>query len=454
MSSDDTPPKSFNLAIVGGGISGLTLGIALFQHNIPVTIYEAAAHFGEIGAGVSFGSNAVRAMRLIHPKIHEAFEKYSTGNQWESKARAFFTCRVGDARRADKDGFVREGKKVNDPLFDVNFPDSAWGGVYRAHFLDELVKEVPEGITKFGKRLVDVSDATDGSEDKVLYFEDGSTAQHNAVIGTDGIKSVTRKIVLGNDDPAARAVYSGKYAYRGLIPMDRAIELLGEEEASNTQMYFGYHGHLLTFPVEKGKTMNGQLILPTTVTIFVLILSAVVAFRSSKEWNDEKWVVTTSKEKMRKDFDGWGQTVQSIVNEMQKPDIWALFYHPPANTFYKGRICLLGDAAHATTPHQGAGAGMCIEDALILSSVLKEANNIKDVECAFAAYDEVRRPRSQRNVKASTESGMLYEFELEGDDLDKIEKNFTTRLNWVWNVNLQDEVERAKKIYVEGNAKI
>jgi salicylate hydroxylase len=92
----------------------------------------------------------------------------------------------------------------------------------------------------------------------VLHFADGTTAQHSAVIGCDGIKSKTRPWLLGKDDPASTAVFSGKYAYRGLIPMDKAIQLLGEEAALNSSMYLGYHGHLLTFPVQKGKTMNGM----------------------------------------------------------------------------------------------------------------------------------------------------------------------------------------------------
>lgn len=208
-------PKPFNLAIVGGGISGLTLAIALLQHNIPLTIYESAPHFGEIGAGVAFGPNAARAMQLLHPAINAAFEKCKTDNMWDSKSNTWFTVRVGDARKGDKDGFVRPGKKVGDALFEVRYTDnSRRGGVYRAHFLDELVKSVPDGIAKFGKRCVGIQDAGDGSGDKVVQFEDGTSARHNAVIGCDGIKSAVRKMVLGKDDPAATAVFSGKYAYR------------------------------------------------------------------------------------------------------------------------------------------------------------------------------------------------------------------------------------------------
>jgi salicylate hydroxylase len=429
MTSNDSAKKSFNLAIVGGGIAGLSLAITLLQYGVDLTIYEAAPHFGEIGAGVAFGPNAGRAMEMMSPKIYDAFMKCKTGNQSESKYNSWFTVRVGDARRADKDGFVKPGVKVGDALFDIPLSGGGGrGGVYRAQFLDELVKDVPDGIAKFDKRMVDLKDAQDGSGDMVLYFADGTTAQHNVVIGCDGIKSKARTWLLGKDDPAKDAFFSGKYAYRGLIPMDEAVKLLGEEVAKNSQMFYGYHGHLLTFPIQQGKTMN------------------VVAFNSRKTWDDEKWVVTTSKEEMEADFAEWGGQVEKIVGAMQKPDIWALFMHPPCDTYAKGRVCLLGDAAHATTPHQGAGAGMCIEDSYIMANLIKEANNVEDVQRAFIAFDQVRRERTQKNVKTSQEAGMIYDFELYGDDLDRIEENIMNRMGWIWNIDLQAQLEEAKNI--------
>ncbi|EUC39389.1 hypothetical protein COCCADRAFT_80694 [Bipolaris zeicola 26-R-13] len=429
MASADSPSKPYSLAIVGGGISGLALAITLLEHNVPLTIYEAASHFGEIGAGVAFGPNAGRAMERMSTKIFQAFLKCKTGNAYESKTSSWFTVRVGDGRKADKDGHVREGKKVGDPLYEIFLPPGGErGGVYRAHFLDELIKDIPDHVAKFDKRLVDMEEADDGSGDMVLKFADGSTAQHTVVIGCDGIKSLVRKWVVGRDNPASKAVFSGKYAYRGLVPMDKAVELLGDEAARNSQMFLGYHGHLLTFPISHGQIMN------------------VVAFSSRKTWDSEKWVVTTSKQDMEADFADWGPHVQKIIGAMQNPDIWALFMHPPCKTYTKGRVCLLGDAAHATTPHQGAGAGMCMEDAYILSGLLKDANSTEELTRAFKAFDEVRRGRTQKLVTTSYEAGQLYDFELLGDDLDKIEENFSKRMHWIWNFDLEAHLEQAREI--------
>lgn len=154
------------------------------------------------------------------------------------------------------------------------------------------------------------------------------------------------------------------------------------------------------------------------------------------------------------DFAEWGTHVQKIVRAMEKPDIWALFMHPPCKSYYKGRLCLLGDAAHATTPHQGAGAGMCIEDSYILANLISEVSGVDGLERAFHAYDQVRRERTQKNVTTSQEAGLLYDFELYGDDLDKIEEAYLSRMGWIWNIDLEAQLEEAKRIMHSQGAKM
>lgn len=136
---------------------------------------------------------------------------------------------------------------------------------------------------------------------------------------------------------------------------------------------------------------------------------------------------------------------------MERYDVWALFDHPPAPTYYgtRPRVCLVGDAAHATTPHQGSGAGMGIEDCYILGNLIGEANSVEDLDRAFSAYDQVRRPRTQKLVTTSREAGRLWDFEGEGvgDDLDALERNMKARMHWIWNIDLEAELERARDIY-------
>lgn len=265
-----------------------------------------------------------------------------------------------------------------------------------------------------------------------MKFKDGSTAEADAVIGCDGIKSQVRPMLLGKTSPAAHATFTGKYAYRGLIPMDKAAELLGDELARNSQMYFGYHGHILTFPIEQGKTMN------------------VVAFRTSKsgKWEDERWVLPMKREDMEADFADWGQDVKSILSLLEKPDVWALFDHPPAATYYQGRVCLLGDSAHASTPHNGAGAGMALEDAYVLSELLGHVRRVDEIERAFEAFDGARRERSQRLVTASREAGRLYDLEDPdvGDDREKMVRNLTERYEWIWKYDIDRDMAKAREM--------
>jgi salicylate hydroxylase len=115
---------------------------------------------------------------------------------------------------------------------------------------------------------------------------------------------------------------------------------------------------------------------------------------------------------------------------------------------------LLGDAAHATTPHQGAGAGMCIEDSFIMADLIKEAKSVEDVQKAFRAFNQVRHARTQKLVTTSQQAGQLYDFELYGDDLDKIEESFRDRMGWIWNIDLEEQLAEAKKIFHSETAKI
>lgn len=134
-----------------------------------------------------------------------------------------------------------------------------------------------------------------------------------------------------------------------------------------------------------------------------------------------------------------------MVQLMEKPDVWALFDHPPAPTFYQGRLCLMGDAAHATTPHQGAGAGQAIEDSYILSGLLSKVNSAHDLEKAFKAFDQIRRPRTQKVVTTSRQASDLYEFENEeiGFDLEQLSHLLNTRLKWIWEEDLPAQLNQA-----------
>lgn len=378
-------------------------------------------------------------MSLLSPAVRAAYDRHATSNGWTAKKDVWFDFRHGVQGE--------RGGELGRVIAEVVAEGCGQSSVHRARFLEGLVGLVEGGgcCVRFGKRVVGVREVGGerpeggglggggGGKKVQITFADGTTAEASALVGCDGIRSRVRELVLGDTDPAARATFTGKYAYRGLVPMATAALQLGDELARNSQMYLGPGGHVLTFPIEGGATMN------------------VVAFRTKRDgkgWEDERWVLPMRREEMEGDFEGWGPSVRAILGLMQKPDLWALFDHPAARTYCEGRVCLLGDAAHASTPHQGAGAGMALEDAVVLSGLLGEVRGEEGIEEAFRVYDRVRRPRTQRLVMTSRDAGRLYDFEGEGigDDEGKIREDLSSRYRWIWDEDLEMRLNEAKAL--------
>ena len=138
---------------------------------------------------------------------------------------------------------------------------------------------------------------------------------------------------------------------------------------------------------------------------------------------------------------------------MPDPSQWAIFEHPHVSTYTCSRVAILGDAAHASTPHQGAGAGQAIEDAHVLAELLGDprVTEPKHVVAAFQGYDAVRRPRSQKVVTTSKENADLLCLCLDGvgDDEERLKKTFQERLRWLWDVDVEEQVERARRAMLE-----
>lgn len=137
---------------------------------------------------------------------------------------------------------------------------------------------------------------------------------------------------------------------------------------------------------------------------------------------------------------------------MDDPVMWALFDHSPAPSYYAGHVAILGDAAHASTPHQGAGAGQALEDAFILSSLLADPQieSASDIPKAFKAYDAIRRPRSQKVVITSRAAGEMYGYDgPDGADLRKIGENLAQRQRWIWEEDMDKQLEKAQGLLDE-----
>ena len=132
---------------------------------------------------------------------------------------------------------------------------------------------------------------------------------------------------------------------------------------------------------------------------------------------------------------------------------WAIFEQTPISTFIRSRVALTGDAAHACTPHQGAGAGQAIEDSHVLAELLGDARvvRVEDAVAAFQAYDAIRRPRSQKVVESSKQNAYLLSLCLDGvgADEEKFKSALQERLQWLWDIDVEDQVERARTDMLE-----
>ena len=412
-----SPKAQLSVAVVGGGLGGLSLAIGLVQRGVSVQVYEGASNWTDGGAGLVFAKNSMDAMRKVSPDIYDAFAKRSSGQGWESKKTTYMDYRNG----------LTDGELVTSVLC-----PTGQKSVHRTLFAKELTSLLPEGSFHMGKRLVDITTKQNGSY--TLHFADGQSADADVVVGGDGIKSKCRQILLGEDSPEANPKFAKEFAYRAMVPMERAVAVLGEEFARNSMVNMGPDSLTTTYPVEKGTLLN------------------LVACRSLSKWEHAEWIVPSSQEAVKSDFAGCGPVMQKVVSMMDNPSKWALFDHPECSTFYKGNFALIGDAAHASTPHQGAGCGQAFEDALIMSSLLADeaVKGPEQVEAAFAAYDAVRRPRTLKVVNTSRENGeiCMMRGESTGKDFNKIKATLEERFHWIWYEDLDQQVETAKvKLY-------
>ncbi|KAF2676696.1 FAD/NAD(P)-binding domain-containing protein [Lentithecium fluviatile CBS 122367] len=385
-------PGPLEVAIIGGGIVGLVLAAGLTRQNIKFKLYEQARNFRELGAGIGFTANTVQCMELINPDIVTALRAAGAVNISldEEDPNAYFRW---------IDGYTEH--KKDDPSYQkllckLDAGPKGWEIVRRDHFLENLVKLVPEDAVHLRKRVDDIEQPED-DEKLVMTFSDGSTAYADAVFACDGIKSRARKMLLGPDNPASYPQYSHKVAYRTLIPMKDVLPVLGEYKTMRHHMHVGPNAHLIHYPVNKH------------------MVGATVVVTDPNDWSvDQPNLLRVTRKEVEQFFANWCKPVRDLVNLFpQELEQWALFdmYEYPVPQYNFGRICLAGDAAHASSPHHGAGASMGVEDILCLITLLRDiVDKIKRQEVskshalkeAFAIYNDSEWADPTKREKAES----------------------------------------------------
>ncbi|KAJ7583780.1 FAD/NAD-P-binding domain-containing protein [Mycena floridula] len=405
-------PK-FSVAIVGGGIGGVTLAVALSKYpDIQFNLYEAAAAFEEIGAGVGIFARSVYALEDMG--IAEALDEINTPSSLSANA---WDYRKADVHPTGKD-FARRFYATD---------RKASGNYHRAQFLSLLVsllpKRVQEECIHFKKRLARYEQGVAGV---TLYFTDGTTSTGDVLIGADGIKSPTRYGIFAEraapetDEleksrllKAAIPRWSGMVAYRGLLQATEAEALLGEPHrcTKDRLMYCGKDAHLVVFPIAMGKMINVVAFVSKNVLPEHKATAGTVS-HDERTWPaDRAWVEPAPPEEMLEAYEGYEEQVLALLKAIKTPSRWAIHELEPLPFYTHGNVALLGDAAHATQPHQGQGANQSIEDAYILSLILASPHTAKEtIPRALKAYERARLNRANDTVRLSLKSGKMHQF--------------------------------------------
>ena len=344
------------IAIIGAGIGGLTLALALREHGIDAQLYEQTDELREVGAAVALSANATRFYERMG--LRAAFDAVCA----EIPALIYRDGRSGEVI----------GQHRGEPSYRQQFGGSYWG-IHRADLQTVLSNAVGLERINLSHRLTDLVQHPDRVS---LSFANGRHIDADLVIGADGARSITRRWMLGYDD----ALYSGCSGFRGVVQAGR-MDLLPDPEA--IQFWVGPQGHLLHYPIGDKGDQN-----------FLLVE------RHPSPWPSRDWVTPASEGEQLRLFKDWHPAVVQMITAVPISQRWGLFHRPPLGRWSKGRVTLIGDAAHALVPHHGQGANQSIEDAVVLATQLAKAGPGHWRE-AQEAYERLRRGRTRKVQYAS-----------------------------------------------------
>jgi salicylate hydroxylase len=384
--------KDLRVAVIGAGIGGLALGLALRERGVVADVYEQAPALAELGAAVGVGGNATRLLRRMG--LLEELEAVATVptelvyRNWRTGERiAAHPVRDGDTYR----------KRVGAP----------WLGIHRAEYQRILGTAYGSAGLHLEHRLVDLVQEPDAV---TLTFANGRTAQADLVVGADGVRSVVRRWVSEGDD----TVYSGTSGFRGIVARE-AVPALPDPEA--IQFWMGPDAHLLHYAI--GGDADE-----------VNLLAVVEGPRS---WDADRWLTDVGPDEVLARFAGWHPAATEMLAAAEPTARWGLFVVQHLLHWYRGRVVLLGDAAHAMLPHHGQGANTTLEDAFTLAALLAEAD-AADLEPVLASYQRLRRARTRQIARSSWETNALLHLRDDDPDLpwrDAKMRRFADDFGWI-----------------------
>ncbi|VCU68008.1 6-hydroxynicotinate 3-monooxygenase precursor [Pigmentiphaga humi] len=336
------------VAIIGAGIGGLTAAALLQRNGFQVRVYEQAKRFARIGAGIQQSSNAVRVLRALglEDALRQlAFRPQSWNNrEWDTGA-VKYELPLGDTfeQRYGAPYLLMHRGDLHAALFGAVDPDSVQ--------LDKTLEEVSQ----------------DGSG-VAMRFADGSSAQADVLIGADGVHSVVRETLLGQEAPR----FTGRVAYRTTFP----ASLLDGYAIDDCTKWWGPDRHIVIYYVTPRRD---EVYFVTSVP--------------EPEWRTESWSAKGDMDQLRAAFEGFHPQVRRVLEACPEAYKWALYERDPLPRWSEGRIALLGDACHPMVPYMAQGAATAIEDAAMLLRCMQEGGG---AETVFTRYEDSRKARASQ----------------------------------------------------------
>ncbi len=355
------------ILIAGGGIGGLTAALCLAKAGFEVALFEQAAEFGEVGAGIQLSPNCTRV--LHHLGLERAL-----------RACAFLP--EGTEFRAWKSGKVIGASTLGSAVRDrYGFP------YYHIHRGD-LLRVLAEAAERSPAIELNTACAVTGFEQdgrvRVAVggaggITGGAVHEGYALIGADGIHSTVRAQLFGEAAPR----FTGNVAWRALVPSERLPAGLVRPMST---AWWGPHKHFVHYYLRSGTLVNCVCVVEKT------------------GWEVESWTERGDFEELKRDFQGWHEDIQTLIDNTDRNSLhkWALHDRAPMASWSEGAVTLLGDACHPTLPFMAQGAAMAIEDAAVLAGCLAA----DAVPAGLKRYENLRRKRtagiqngSRRNAK-------------------------------------------------------
>lgn len=424
--------QRISIVIIGGGIAGLALAAGLLKKShLDVHIYESVKEHKDVGAGLALHQNAIKAMALLGPEVHQAYldkaiEIASEADQ-EMATQIYFGQGPHAGELAAELGRAKGRKSVS-----------------RADLLAGFLELIPKDCITFGKKLSKIWEADSDFGLKVHFeFSDGTQYSADCLLGSDGIHSVVRSHLLGPNHPATHPKNHDRWqVFRTLVSADEARKHIDDKYTRTVPILLGPRGHINCIPMNKGTRLSAG------VAVRGIATSTPTGPDSSSHSSGDRVKLDPS---LYSDYHPSAQAIVSLVAADTSAS-WSVGDHDHAPYYAKSRIAMLGDAAHASLPFAGNGAAQALEDAAVLDHLFSRVLQPGRIEDALSAYDAVRRPRSQAVVDLARKFGRVYAY-AEGDiheDPDKLRDFFTLAGQFTNEADLREQNEDAMKKFEDG----